>query len=233
MNEFHGERFLGRRARSIELCNIALSNCEIDDCVLQTSPTPENPNIIRDVRATDVSQMNCSISTATVDNVILHNLKRNGDAPLFLWGCVFRHVVLSGRISAVKINRSIGVRPEEEARLQPAWDAFARSWYADVDWAIDISKAKFPGGFTLEAIPGEKVLRDPATQVLVHRSALADPNWRKLDYDGTAINYAISSFEQRSQFDSVVIAARTVGKWAARDRCVIDMLRKHRIADPD
>jgi hypothetical protein len=200
---------------------------------LWTSPTPGQPHIIRNIRATDVSQLNCSIDTAAIENVIVHNLKRTGDAPLFLWGCVFRHVVLSGAISAVKINRPIGVNPEKTARLQPAWDAFTRSWYDSVDWGIDISKAKFGGGFTLEAIPGDKVRRDPATQVLIRRSALVDSDWRKLDYDGTAIDIAISWFEKGSQFDSVVIAARTARKWAKRDVAVLDMLRKCGIADPD
>jgi hypothetical protein len=231
MKEFHSERFFGQ-ARSAEFYDIAFSNCSFEGCTLQTSPG--QPNDIRNIRATDVSQENCSVSTAIVDDVVVHNLKRMGDAPLFLWACVFRHVVLSGAVSAVKINRSIGLRPEETARLQPAWDAFTRNWYESVDWAIDISKAKFAGGFSLEAVPGEKVRRDPATQVLVRRSALADPDWRKLDYDGTPIKYELAWFQNgSSQFDSIVLVARTVGKWAKRDVAVLEMLRRHGIADPD
>jgi hypothetical protein len=241
MNEFHDQRFFGGSvrsffgdvfARSVEICDIALANCEFDGCVLP-SQTSGKPHIIRNIHATDASQMNCSISTAAIEDVIVHNLKRTGDAPLFLWGCVFHHVVLSGSISAVKINRSIGGRPETAASAQLAWDAFVRSWYDSVDWAIDISKAKFGGGFTLEAVPGDKVRRDPATQVLIRRSALADPDWRKLEYDGTAIDIAISWFEKGSQFDTVVIAARTARKWAKRDVAVLDMLRKRGIADPN
>lgn len=196
------------------------------------SSTLSQPNIIRNIRATDASQMNCGISTAIIENVAIHNLKRTGDAPLFLWGCVFRHVTLSGNISAPKINRSIGVS-QELAALQPAWDEFARAWYANVDWAIDISRAKFGGGFTLEAVPGDKVLRDPSTQVLVRRVALTNPRWRDLDFDGTAIDIALSWFERHSQFDTVVLAARATAKWAKRDRSVLAMLREHGIANLD
>src|SRR5215471_4401348 len=134
MNEFQAERFFGR-TKTTEYSNLVFSKCDFVGCYLPGSRIPSNPNIIRNICATDSSQMNCNISTAIIDNVTIHNLNRTGDAPLFLWGCVFRHVTLSGNISAVKINSLIGVG-RELAALQPAWDKFARAWYANVDWAM-------------------------------------------------------------------------------------------------
>jgi hypothetical protein len=77
------------------------------------------------------------------------------------------------------------------------------------------------------------VIRDPTTQVLIKRQSLAGRDWRAFNYDGTAINIAISWFESESLFDSVVVVARSDPKYAARDFRALDTLRAEGIAEPD
>ncbi len=106
-------------------------------------------------------------------------------------------------------------------------------YYKTVDWAIDISEAKFPGGWTFEAIPGDLIIRDPASQVLIKRDRIANRDWRALNFDGTAIDIAISWFESDSLFDSVVVVATSNPKWLAKELKVLENLRKQGIAEPD
>jgi hypothetical protein len=180
--------------------------------------------------------MNCTVVEGLFRDVLLKDLKRTGNAPLFLWACLFERVALSGRISAAKINGSVGARlnesREQTRARQEAYDARAREFYAISDWALDISQAEFPGGITFEAIPGDKIKRDPERQVLVTRNSLSSTAWQALDFDGTALNIALGWFERHSLFDSVVLAARSDRKWSKRDTAVLTRLRDAGIAAP-
>lgn len=212
--------------------DVAARRCAFNQCFLRANPTPGSWTKISNVHLSDASQWNCSISSAAFEDVSIHNLRRTGDAPLFLWGCVFRHVKLSGRLSAIKINRSVGAGPRFDD-VQPAWDSAVTKFYTDVDWALDISDAQFPGGITFEAIPGHLIRRNPDTQALVKRDALSLAHLESLDFDKTAINIALSWFLRGSLFDSVVVAARSDSKWAKRDKAVLNMLRSEGIAEPN
>jgi len=136
---------------------------------------------------------------------------------------LFERVTLSGRISAIKINQTVGL-PNAPADRQRVHNSGAIEFYSSSDWALDISQAEFPGGVTFDAIPGDKVRRDPDRQVIVSRAGLARSDWRAIDFDGTAIDYALSWFEQEGLFDSVVLAERSDRKWAKRDHAVLRRL---------
>lgn len=211
--------------------DIEVRNTSFEMCHLPGASTPGDWNRISNVALTDISQWNCSIDTAAIEDVSLHNLKRSGSAPLFLWGCVLRHVKLSGRLSGIKINRSVAIGSAASTAAQSAWDRAMVDYYRGVDWALDISEAKFAGGVTFEAIPGDLIRRNPETQVLVTRGRLSKTDWQAVDFDHTAIDLALSWFLQGSLFDSVVVAARHDPKWAKRDVGVLDRLRANGIAE--
>lgn len=231
MAEFKDKWFTGR-VEGANLDNHVLRNCTFDGCFLVRAPRPGQWRRIANVEVHDATQINCSLDTAALENVTLHNLKRGGDSPLFLWSCVFKHVRLSGRLSGIKINRATGVG-RGLAEGQEEWDRAVRSFYRDVDWALDISDARFAGGVSFEAIPGNLIRRDPSKQVLVRRDQLARQDWRSMDFEGTAIDLDLSGFETGSVFDSVVIAARSDPKWVKRDLSVLQRLRDVGLAEPD
>src|SRR5258705_2507988 len=223
------------RGRSEErtFSDIEVRNTSFKMCHLPGASSPGDWNKIGDVALTDVSQWNCSIDTTAIEDVSLHNLKRSGSAPLFLWGCVFRHVRLSGRLSGIKINRSVAIGSAASTGAQSEWDRATIDYYKGVDWALDISAAKFAGGVTFEAIPGDLIRRNPEIQVLLTRDRLSKTDWQAVDFDQTAIDLALSWFLQGSLFDSVVVAARDEPKWAKRDVAVLDRLRAKGIAERD
>ena len=221
MQQMASERFWGR-ASGVTYADLALVDCEFNGCVIaRDNGSPQNR--IERIALSDVAQLNCSVSETLLRDVRLHNLKRLGDAPLFLWGCLFERVILSGRISAVKINQRVGV-PRDPPERQQTHNALAARFYSTSDWALDISAAEFPGGVSFEAVPGDKIQRDPERQVLVRRADLAKTDWRALDFDGTAIDIGLSWLEQDSLFDSVVLVERSDRKWMKRDRAVLRRL---------
>jgi uncharacterized protein YjbI with pentapeptide repeats len=221
MQQMTNERFWGR-ASGVIYNDLALTDCEFNGCVIaRDSGSPQNR--IERVSLQGAAQLNCSISEAVLRDVQLDNLKRLGNAPLFLWGCLFERVTLSGRISAVQINQRVGL-PSDPPERQRAHNALVTSFYSNSDWALDISAAEFPGGVTLDAIPGDKVRRDPERQFLIKRAALSGMDWRSVDFDGTALDINLSGFERDSLFDSVVLSQRSDRKWAKRDQAVLRRL---------
>ena len=221
MQQLASERFWGR-ASGVTYADLALADCEFNGCIIaRDGVSPQNR--IERIALEGTAQLNCSVSETLLRDVRLHNLKRLGAAPLFLWGCLFERVTLSGRISAIKINQRVGL-PSDPPERQQTHDALATRFYSTSDWALDISAAEFSGGVSFEAIPGDKIRRDPERQILVRRAALAETDWRGLDFDGTAIDIGLSWFEQDSLFDSVVLAERSDRKWVKRDRAVLRRL---------
>ncbi|MDB5468469.1 MAG: hypothetical protein JWR84_29 [Caulobacter sp.] len=222
-----GESFW-ERVSGVAYADLVLADCEFNSCTVARDPGSPR-NTFDSIELINAGQLNCSISEAVLRDVQLRGLKRLGSAPLFLWGCLFERVTLSGRISALKINSSI-VLPGDPPARQELHDAAVAQFYSNSDWALDISDAEFPGGVTFEAIPGDKVRRDPARQVLIRRTDLAKLDWRSIDFDATAIDIGLSWFEQGSLFDSVVLASRADRKWAKRDLAVFQRLRDTGIA---
>lgn len=230
MIKLNGKTLSGR-VESAAFDGYDISDSIFDSCYCVRSPRTGSWASIHDVVLENVSQINCDIHTAKIEDIALHNLKRMGSNPLFLWGCVFKHVKLSGKISGIKINRYAGIRTVVPQSDQEVWDESVISYYRSVDWALDISAAKFAGGVSFEAIPGDKILRDPSTQVLIRRSSLLASDWRSLDYGTSAFNISLSWFLSDSLFDSVVLAARLGSKDGKRDIEVLDKLRKAGITE--
>ena len=201
-----------------------------NQCIVRSQPHAWNN--FSDINLQNVSHWNCTVSGCAFDRVILNGLKKVGSAPLFVWSSVFQHSILSGNISGLKFNRS-DLNPQISASEREWRDQAILAFYSEVDWAIDISKAKFPNGVTLESFPGDKIVRDTETQVLISRESLNVRDWRTLDFNRTAIDIALSWFETNSLFDSVVIVPRSNSKYRDADMRVIDMLRREGIAKAD
>jgi len=215
----------------------SFQDMEVTDCVFEGCYVPRQASLgawvtVRNISVHNATQINCSINNAIFEGVSMHDLKRQGEAPLFLWCCVFRHVTLSGKISGLKINRSLGPIPGGVPKAdQEAADEQVRQFYLSPDWALDISGAKFGGGISFEALPGSKIKRDPETQVLVSRSAILNSDWESFEYGNSAFNINLSWFLKGSLFESVVLAARMGSKDAKKDLAVLDMLRRQGVAE--
>lgn len=226
---------MNRLSENVTRCELrsgVLENSEYADIAFDfvagsSSVVPSNRPLIRNVRLTNVAQLSCHLWGAVLDNVVVDGLKRLGKIPAFLNACVFRRVVLSGPISAIKINPEFGT---ESDRVNAEWNQANVKFYKDVDWAIDVREAAFKGSISLEGIPGALVRRDPDTQILVSRSDLVQSDWQSLDYAETSVKIAIEWFLERSPYEDCVIVAPKLAKYFSDELKVFAMLRRTGIA---
>jgi hypothetical protein len=186
-------------------------------------------NRMRDCRAEQCRHENAGLYGAAIERCELDGLKRAGPSPLFLFACMFDRVRLTGRLTGIKINPEPDMLASDPA-ARARWVAATRAFYAGVDWALDISEARFSSAPSLEAVPGHLVRRDPSRQVLVRREALAGRDVRSLPR-----HYAVALewFVERSPFDSVVLVGSCEPGRRQRDLDGLRHLRDVGIADAD
>ncbi len=165
---------------------------------------------------------------AIIEDVLVEHFKTNG---LFqTWGAVFKHVTLRGKIGRIMISPFVapGLATPEQQRL---FDEANAEYYANVDWALDISEAEFEE-CDLRRVPAHLVRRDPETQVVVKRENAMRGDWRKLDLSKTHWDTALEFTLKDGDPDIVLVA----GKRDRKFRDLVDGLKKLRdagVAEPD
>ncbi|MEU4522967.1 hypothetical protein AB0F52_30195 [Amycolatopsis sp. NPDC024027] len=153
---------------SATFAGLAFEQCTFaGGALMQEQDDPAYGLLVRDV----------SLQKCKVGNVVLYGIRCDGvtvdtlghSKPIEFEACVFEHVVLRGNLGAVRFSPAI----DDESRkvLAPA----AVKLYEEIDWALDITEAKF-SGIEMWDVPGHLVKRDPETQFLVRRDAAAAAN---------------------------------------------------------
>ncbi len=203
-----------------------LHGCTIKGAIKASSETGAWTKI-RDCRLTDCAQVHVSIATTAFEAVAVDGLLRAGRSPLYLWGCAFRNVTLTGKLHGLKINVEVGLHHRRDPTQQAAWTKALENFYTFDTWALDIREAHFTSVPTFEAIPGERVLIDPTRHARVRRSALQGVDVRSLPR-GIALDW----FVRRSPFDSVVLASSSETSRRQRDLDSLAKLRDLGIAEP-
>jgi hypothetical protein len=190
------------RDGALTISSIACNDCEFANCGL--SLTKE---IGRRSTVSDVSIENCRVSASAVGPAVLRRLKIDGlktDSLLIIWGAVFDQVLFAGRIGKIKVNRHVH-HADQSDRLQKPFDEFRQTFYEQVDWAIDISRAEF-SLLELSGIPSRLIRRDPETQMVVTRERALNPDWRRrVSQDSTHWPFAIDMFLATGELDRVLV----------------------------
>jgi hypothetical protein len=117
------------------------------------------------------------------------------------------------------------------AEQQRAFDTANAAYYAQVDWALDITEAEFEEG-EIQGVPAALVRRDPATQVVVKRSRALQGGWRQLDLERTHWATAIEFLLERGDQDVVLVAPKRHHNFPAL-RDGLQALRDRGVAEPD
>ncbi len=150
---------------------------------------------LRHARLTDCRLKHKRVSCVCFDEVIVRNLKSGGMVHVI--NCLFRHVSFQGQFDKLFIE------PSDYPR-----DPTPASYYASVDWALDISQAEFVE-LDLRGIPSPLVRRDPAHQVVVTRErALGRDGWKQITHYRGRIERMLRSTDR----DEVFIVAGKRGK---------------------
>jgi hypothetical protein len=158
VNDVRDRRFeqLGGRLRAE---NARFERCTFDSCFARGGTA-------RRVRLVDCTAWACSLEGVVLEDCEIERLKtsrgRGRTLPLFVWGGAMRRVTVRGTIGSVIWNPPRG----DAGRAVAA----ARRFYERVDWALDVSEARFRSVPALRfGPPGALIRRDPDTQPLVDR----------------------------------------------------------------
>ena len=208
------------------LASMDCESCTIKGAI-EAGAEPGAWTEIHDCRLTDCAQIHVSLATSSLERVTVNGMRRGGRSPLYLWGCTFREVTLAGKLHGLKINMEIGLHHRRDPTLQMAWTKALEGYYSEDAWALDIREARFTSVPTFEAIPGERVLIDPARQARVQRSAL-----NAIDVKSLPMAVALDWFVRRSPFESVVLASSSEPSRRQGDLDKLAKLRDLGIAEP-
>jgi len=164
-----------------------------------------------------------------IDTVSFH---RGTWGPQLLKGWAFRHVSVRGNITgSVALTpgpATLGFRASSDATGDP-YVVANRRFYEDVDWALDISEARFTSIEMGSGIPSALIRRDPETQVVLRRSTLLARPWRN-EVSAPLARIWIENL-LASGFDDRVIVAGKRGRGVANELEIIHSLREAGLAE--
>ncbi|MET9263863.1 hypothetical protein [Amycolatopsis sp. NPDC004079] len=168
-----------RRLRHLDaacnFCEMSFENCHFDNCVLLQDSDPSYPIEVKDVSVSGGSLTNSSAVGTSFERVSLSSCQTPGD-PIAPQGCVFSEVKLRGSMGSWIFTDMHSSIPEEtRAEFLEA----EREFYKNVDFALDVSEGIFETA-DMFYLPGDLVVRDPETQVLIRKSRLATADVSRL-----------------------------------------------------
>ena len=210
--------------------DIEFRRCSVDMC--QHPPRQNDPSerpVIRGVRL-----FRCKVAASDLPPVIAEDcvidtitFHRGIWGPQRIAGAAFRHVVIRGNVTgAVAFTPGpafMGYRADRDATMD-SYVVANRRYYQDVDWALDISEARFTSVEFGSGIPASLIRRDPSTQVVLRRSAVVDGRWTDQVDDQLARIWIEDLL--RSGFDDTVLVAAKRGPKFAEVMAVIARLRE-------
>ena len=211
--------------------DLTFNNCEFNNCGLSLTQSVELMTQVRNVKAIGCKCINCHVGPAVFEDVLFDGLAI--DDMLVLNAPLFRRVTLRGNIGRVLINRNAGLI-DYNAEVQRIFDAARNSFYSDVDWALDISEARFRE-FEVDGVPARLIRRDPKTQVVVTRERASKPGWREqLSPQNTFWPFVLGQFLNGDDPDVVLVAPKSARKQEFNSLVDgLNELRQLGIAEPD
>lgn len=236
MKKFENQTFsrLFDRGDGLYIEDAIFQSCSFEMCALSLTQDISKISTIRNIKLADCSVNSCETGPAVFSNVVIDNLKTND---LFiLWCPYFDRVTISGNVGRLKINSAADPSTMGGAAQKP-FDDYRLRFYEGVDWALDISRARFKE-FDVLGIPGRMIRRDPNSQVLITRERalqVAKPGWEKgLNPNNKIWPFAIRLFLNDGDADMVLVAPLGAPK-AKRDLLLYGLqeLRDIGLAEPD
>lgn len=204
--------------------------CRFGNCSLSMTRDVRLRSCFTNIRIVQCEATRCTLEWGVVEDVLVDGLRTRG--LLHSWGAVFKHTTLRGRIDRIMLSPFVaavaGATPEQAAVAVTTNAAY----YANVDWALDISEAEFQEA-DLRGVPGHLVKRDPRTQVLVTREKALSGGWKEIDLSGTYWASSLDFFVKDNDLPSIVLVAPTRHRDFARLRDGLERLRAAGIAEPD
>jgi hypothetical protein len=217
------------------LHDLTLRGCTFRQCQAPAQTTVEDRPTLRNVmlerchvEASDLGAV--IVEDSTIDTIWFHG---GIWGPQRLAGCAFRRATIKGNVSgALQIDYARDIGLARHALDDPFVLADA-DYYENVDWALDISEARFTNCWLqFSDVPARLIRRDPATQIVVTREQALQPRWRELTLPDGAWRLSIEDFLKTELPDLVLIACPR-GTRFKEQLATIELLRGGGIAEPD
>jgi hypothetical protein len=221
-------RFFPRSATIIT--GYEFRRCHFIDCYTRIVRDVKKRLTIQDIRLLNCQTTDCTLNSAVLKNVIVDGLQT--DDLLQTWGVAFSNVILKGKLGRLMISPwfSPGIVKSE---VKEAYNKENLEFYNQIDWALDISEAKFVE-CTIRGIPSKLIRRDPESQVVITRDKAEEGEWKKIDLSHTYWPTAIEFFLELGRIDPdvVLVAPKAHPRyWHLLDG--LKKLREAKIAEPD
>jgi hypothetical protein len=236
MKEFRNETFsrLFDRGDRLRIEDMAFRECMFENCTLSLTQDISRMSEVRRVEMVDCAVNGCDTGPMVVSEVSISGLKTND--LLIFWSPYLDRVTLTGEIGKMKVNVTADPSTHGNAKQRP-FDEYRAKFYEGVEWALDISKARFKE-FDIRGVPGRLIRRDPESQVLFTRERalqVATPGWKQqLDPSNKLWPFMIDLFLGDGDEDTVFVAPLGAAK-AKRDPLLkgLQELRRIGLAEPD
>jgi hypothetical protein len=227
--EFADERFIDRHDRNSSRLfeNLQVHNCYFESCSLSLASNPKRRSTVRQVEMGACEARGCIVFTPILQVIHIMDLKIHG--LLQCWGAAFDRVTLTGRISGFMISPVIDPM-HIDSEAQRMFNQANKTFYEEVDWALDISGAEFTGEVDIRGIPARLIRRDPETQAVVTREKALEGTWRELDLSETYWPTSIEYLLKHNESDTVLIAPKRSPKFGVLMQG-LDRLREAGVAE--
>lgn len=223
MNHFSKETIPHRKivGAGVELADAEFERCSFEGGALVQYDDPTCGLEVRNVVLRRCKTGNAVVHGVRFDEVLVDGLTHR--SPLRFESCLLRHVTLRGRIGPIMFMPASRTIPDE---MQQRFREHAAEFYADIDWALDITEAQF-SDVDLTYLPGHLVRRDPEHQLLVHKEPAAAANRDDLP----AIAAIAAERAAKSPYATTVAAVPTRSKNSAQYQEELEALRARGIAE--
>lgn len=215
---FFMERSLDKHA-PVSIENQALAHCVFDNCSIGTRDDAANISRFKNIRLSDCEILNCMVGPAVFEDIEIRNLK-TGDIAVFNTP-LLRRVRLEGKIGKLKINNT-GF--DLNLSLSKEILRFKNEFYANTDWALDISRAEFLDFYCL-GVPVQLIKTNGENQFAAQRdtivqSGILDTDFpRRYPVAGVMLQFLVDSGESET-----VLAAPMAKAKKQRDAVLAGLL---------
>ena len=230
--------------------DIAFKRCYFDNCSARPATNPAIRTQFRRLQFKDCRVWACHLEDVILEDVTIDGLKTGSGSgkiyPFGLSGCMFTHVTLRGNVGGIGISDAWswfdprplwgrilrrGLAPKDHDRLINGTN---RAHYAAIDWALDISEARFSSSPTIRGIPARLIRLDPSTQAVVIRSKVCatESTWRALDIAPWDF-WLDECLTGRRADDEIILVAARRSRSFKQDVVGLQRLREAGVAEPD
>lgn len=218
------------RGDALLLENMSFDSCTFTNCKISLTKERDRRSVVRNVTLRNCEANACGVGPAVLEDVEIDGLSTSD--LLIIWGATFKHVTLRGDIGKIKINQAVHFVDTTPAVQQP-FDEYRVKLYGSIDWALDISGARFKE-FDVRGIPARLVRIDPDSQAVVTRTRALQEGWREaLSPSNTLWPFMIKLFLSDGDEDMVLVAPLNAPK-KRRDELLqgLQELRRLGVAEP-